>query len=66
MDPHEALRATFGFDRFRRYRAVWEYVERSQCRRVALLAHFGDRSDRAPAVACCDVCGGRSPELRAA
>ena len=42
--------------RWAQYRAVWEYVERSQCRREALLRHFGDRSAPAPAVACCDVC----------
>jgi ATP-dependent DNA helicase RecQ len=35
---------------------VWEYVEGSSCRRAALLEHFGDRSEAAPAVACCDVC----------
>jgi len=38
--------------RWTQYRAVWEYVERSQCRRTALLAHFGDRSVPAPSVAC--------------
>jgi ATP-dependent DNA helicase RecQ len=42
--------------RWRQYRAVWDYVERSQCRRVALLRHFGDRSTPAPSVDCCDVC----------
>jgi len=42
--------------RWRQYRAIWEYVERSQCRRGALLAHFGDRSTPAPSVPCCDVC----------
>jgi ATP-dependent DNA helicase RecQ len=42
--------------RWTQYRGVWEYVERSQCRRVALLAHFGDRSAPAPSVPCCDVC----------
>ncbi len=42
--------------RWRQYRAVWEYVERSECRRAALLSHFGDRSPAAPAGACCDVC----------
>ncbi len=44
--------------RWSQYRAVWEYVERSQCRRVALLRHFGDRSRPGPTVPCCDVCGG--------
>jgi ATP-dependent DNA helicase RecQ len=42
--------------RWRQYRAIWEYVERAQCRRAALLTHFGDRSTPAPSVDCCDVC----------
>jgi ATP-dependent DNA helicase RecQ len=42
--------------RWRQYRAIWAYVERSGCRRRALLEHFGDRSEPAPTVACCDVC----------
>ena len=42
--------------RWRQYRAVWEYVERSQCRRAALLTHFGDCSTPAPSVDCCDAC----------
>ncbi len=42
--------------RWAQYRAVWDYVERSQCRRAALLAHFGDRSEPEPRVACCDTC----------
>jgi ATP-dependent DNA helicase RecQ len=46
--------------RWAQYRAVWDYVERSQCRRAALLAHFGDRSDSDPQVDCCDTC---APEL---
>jgi ATP-dependent DNA helicase RecQ len=46
--------------RWAQYRAVWEYVEGTRCRRGALLAHFGDRSVAAPEVACCDVC---APEL---
>ncbi len=46
--------------RWAQYRAVWDYVERSQCRRSALLAHFGDRSVPDPRVACCDTC---APEL---
>ncbi|MBV9800647.1 MAG: RecQ family ATP-dependent DNA helicase [Solirubrobacterales bacterium] len=43
-------------ERWRGYRAVWEYVEGSRCRREVLLAHFGDRAASKPAVACCDVC----------
>jgi len=42
--------------RWAQYRAVWDYVERSQCRRAALLAHFGDRSVPQPRVDCCDTC----------
>lgn len=42
--------------RWNQYRAVWEYVERRQCRRAALLRHFGDRSQPAPPAGCCDVC----------
>jgi ATP-dependent DNA helicase RecQ len=42
--------------RWAQYRAIWEYVERSRCRRTALLEHFGDRSVAVPAVPCCDVC----------
>jgi len=52
--------------RWAQYRSVWEYVERSDCRRVALLSHFGDRSSAAAEVDCCDVCVpgmvARSPE----
>ena len=49
--------------RWAQYRAVWEYVEGTRCRREALLAHFGDRSRGAPSVECCDVC---APSLVAA
>jgi ATP-dependent DNA helicase RecQ len=42
--------------RWRQYRSIWAYVEQSRCRRSALLRHFGDTSDLAPSVACCDVC----------
>jgi len=35
---------------------VWGFVEQSACRREAILRHFGDRSQPAPDVACCDVC----------
>jgi ATP-dependent DNA helicase RecQ len=47
--------------RWRQYRAVWAFVEGDRCRRETILRHFGDRSEPAPAVACCDVC---APELR--
>jgi ATP-dependent DNA helicase RecQ len=42
--------------RWRQYRAIWAYAEQSGCRRVALLRHFGDRSEPEPRVRCCDVC----------
>jgi ATP-dependent DNA helicase RecQ len=42
--------------RWGQYRTVWDYVERSQCRRQALLRHFGDASAPTPSVPCCDVC----------
>jgi ATP-dependent DNA helicase RecQ len=46
--------------RWRQYRSVWAFVEGSECRRVAILRHFGDPAAPAPTVACCDVC---APEL---
>jgi ATP-dependent DNA helicase RecQ len=42
--------------RWRQYRAVWEWVEGSRCRREGILRHFGDRSAPAPSGPCCDVC----------
>jgi ATP-dependent DNA helicase RecQ len=47
--------------RWRQYRAVWAWVEGSQCRREGILRHFGDRSAPTPAGPCCDVC---DPALR--
>ena len=49
--------------RWRQYRAVWAWVEGSQCRREGILRHFGDRSSPAPDGPCCDVC---DPEIRPA
>jgi ATP-dependent DNA helicase RecQ len=50
--------------RWRQYRAVWAWVEGSQCRREGILRHFGDRSAPAPAGPCCDVCDpGLAPAL---
>jgi ATP-dependent DNA helicase RecQ len=44
--------------RWSQYRSVWAFVEQEECRRAALLRHFGDRA--APVtddgVPCCDVC----------
>ena len=42
--------------RWNQYRSVWDYVERTGCRREALLNHFGDRTRSAIEVPCCDVC----------
>jgi ATP-dependent DNA helicase RecQ len=44
--------------RWNQYRSVWGYVEGGDCRRRALLHHFGDTAAGAPlpGVACCDVC----------
>jgi ATP-dependent DNA helicase RecQ len=47
--------------RWRQYRSVWAFVEGDRCRREAILRHFGDRSDPAPAGPCCDAC---DPALR--
>jgi ATP-dependent DNA helicase RecQ len=53
--------------RWRQYREIWAYVENGDCRRRAILRHFGDNADPAerPAGApCCDVCHeGLAPEL---
>jgi ATP-dependent DNA helicase RecQ len=45
--------------RWSQYRAVWAYVEGDECRRRALLAHFGDPSAGDPTGPCCDVCDPR-------
>jgi ATP-dependent DNA helicase RecQ len=42
--------------RWRQYRSIWAFVEGSVCRREAILRHFGDGADPAPAGPCCDVC----------
>jgi ATP-dependent DNA helicase RecQ len=42
--------------RWRRYRAIWRFVEDDGCRRQAILSHFGDATPPAPEAACCDVC----------
>ncbi len=46
--------------RWRQYRSVWAFVESSECRRRAILRHFGDDSEPAAQGPCCDVC---NPEL---
>ncbi len=45
--------------RWRQYRAIWEYVEREQCRRLALLRYFGEHEAPEATGRCCDVCTGR-------
>jgi ATP-dependent DNA helicase RecQ len=42
--------------RWRQYRSIWAFVEGEGCRREAVLRHFGDGADPAPAGPCCDVC----------
>jgi ATP-dependent DNA helicase RecQ len=42
--------------RWRQYRSIWAFVEGDGCRRGAILRHFGDRAQPAPAGPCCDVC----------
>ncbi len=44
--------------RWNQYRAIWRYVEQTQCRRRALLEHFGDPTEPAPTGECCDACDG--------
>ena len=44
--------------RWGQYRAVWRYVEGTDCRRRSLLDYFGDLSRAEPAGDCCDVCDG--------
>ncbi len=53
--------------RWAQYRAVWDYVERSRCRREALLQHFGDVVRRENPAECCDVCApGSGPDVAVA
>jgi ATP-dependent DNA helicase RecQ len=42
--------------RWRQYRDIWAYVEQEECRRGAILRHFGDHSSLERRVPCCDVC----------
>ncbi len=42
--------------RWRQYHAVWAWVEGRGCRREGILRHFGDATQPAPSVPCCDVC----------
>jgi len=42
--------------RWRQYRSIWAFVEGDECRRAAILSHFGDSAAPAPLGSCCDVC----------
>jgi ATP-dependent DNA helicase RecQ len=42
--------------RWRQYREIWAYVEETECRRGAILRHFGDTAVPAAVLECCDVC----------
>jgi ATP-dependent DNA helicase RecQ len=46
--------------RWRQYRSVWAFVQGAECRRAAILRHFGDRAAPRADVPCCDVC---APQL---
>jgi ATP-dependent DNA helicase RecQ len=47
--------------RWRQYRDIWAWVESDQCRRRAILRHFGDPAMPQATVPCCDSC---VPSLR--
>jgi ATP-dependent DNA helicase RecQ len=51
--------------RWRQYREIWAYVEGGECRRRAILRHFGDNAEPSPTGPCCDACGSSElvPEL---
>jgi ATP-dependent DNA helicase RecQ len=42
--------------RWRQYRSIWAFVEGDECRRAAILRHFGDDAAPAPLGPWCDVC----------
>ena len=42
--------------RWREYRSIWRFVEQAECRRAAILRHFGDPAQPAPSGPCCDMC----------
>lgn len=46
--------------RWAQYRALWKFVESDECRRRAVLRHFGDPAEGvgagSPTVPCCNVC----------
>jgi ATP-dependent DNA helicase RecQ len=42
--------------RWSQYRSVWAFVEGEECRRRAILRHFGDSAEPRADGPCCDVC----------
>jgi ATP-dependent DNA helicase RecQ len=53
-DPELAIAHERGW---RAYRAIKDFIYGTRCRRVALLAHFGDRrAETPPTGRCCDIC----------
>jgi ATP-dependent DNA helicase RecQ len=61
LDPAalEALRREVSAELSRRrqaLRAIIDYGSKAECRRTALLRHFGDTGRPAPEGRCCDVC----------
>ena len=42
--------------RWSQYRSVWAFVEGDECRRRAILRHFGDPAEPRADGPCCDVC----------
>jgi len=52
-DPELAVARERGW---RAYRAIKELVYGTECRRRAILSHFGDAAAGAPLGRCCDVC----------
>lgn len=52
-DPELAIAHERGW---RAYHAIKEFIYGTECRRRALLDHFGDRAAGAPLQRCCDVC----------
>jgi ATP-dependent DNA helicase RecQ len=51
--------------RWRQYRSIWAFVEGGDCRRAAVLRHFGDAAAPAPTGPCCDVCDPALAPVRA-
>ena len=47
--------------RWAQYRAIWGFVDGEDCRRAAILKHFGDRTKPRAEGRCCDVCDGPLP-----